>query len=214
MKNTRVKKIPEMENANVVLLDNFFPIDKSNNYFDVLRKNIKWEQQKMNMYGRVINFARLTSWYGDLGKSYQFSGIKLQPNPWNDIPLLKIIKRELEIETGEIFNSVLLNLYRDGNDSISWHSDQEKELGINPFIASVSFGCKRTFKLRRFDNKKIIHNIELNHGSLLLMSGQTQHFWQHSIPKEKIEEPTLFVNNDFDGIERINLTFRNIINTS
>ena len=161
------------------------------NYF---LNNISWEQQSMNMYGKVVPFPRLTTWYGDYDKPYSFSGITLHPHPWNE-PLLDI-RNKIEPLSGIRFNSVLLNRYRDGNDSISWHTDAEKELGINPIIASVNFGEERVFQLKHIDTGERI-DILLRHGSLLIMMGEFQHFWKHQIPKSKRAMK-----------ERINLTFR------
>ena len=118
-------------------------------------------------------------------------------HPHEFSPLLLEIKKRVEEVSQILFNIVLVNLYRDGKDSNGWHSDDEKELGINPVIASVSLGAKRVFQIRNKEDKKLRHNIELNNGSLLLMKGSTQHFWQHQIPKtQKKIAP------------RINLTFR------
>jgi alkylated DNA repair dioxygenase AlkB len=148
----------------------------------------------MNMYGKKIDFPRLTAWYGNNDKPYSFSGITLQPLPWTSEILT--IKSKIEPIAKTEFNSVLLNLYRDGNDSISWHTDAEKELGINPIIASVNFGATRKFQLRHIKTKEKLE-IELTHGSLLIMQGELQHFWQHQVPK----------TSKVVG-ERINLTFR------
>lgn len=134
---------------------------------------------------------------GDVGKSYTFSGIQLNPESWT--PTLLKIKARVEAIANVSFNSVLLNLYRDGNDGISWHSDAEPELGQNPIIASVSFGELRRFLFKHKYQKDLKEEIALTHGSFLLMSGTTQHFWQHQIPKTKKK-----VNS------RINLTFRTI----
>jgi alkylated DNA repair dioxygenase AlkB len=183
-----------IENGEYLYLPNFFAKSESDYFLKSLRENILWKQESMNMYGKNINFPRLTAWYGDNDKPYSFSGITLQPNPWNKD--ITEIKRKTETEAKVIFNSVLLNLYRDGNDSISWHTDAEKELGKNPVIASVNFGETRKFQLRHIKSSKKIE-IELEHGSLLIMQGELQHFWQHQIPKtSKVTR------------ERINLTFR------
>ena len=148
------------------------------------------------MYGKELPFPRLTAWYGDQDQTYTFSGITLQPHPWT--PELLEIKKKLESRAGTSFNSVLLNRYRDGKDSISWHQDNEKELGKNPIIASVNFGATRTFQLRHIHTGEKI-SIQLTHGSLVIMMGELQHFWKHQIPKTR--KPV--------G-ERINLTFRTI----
>jgi alkylated DNA repair dioxygenase AlkB len=146
------------------------------------------------MYGKQVLFPRLTSWYGDKDKPYSFSGITLNPHAWSEE--LLIIKSKIEPISETVFNSVLLNLYRDGNDSISWHTDAEKELGRNPIIASVNFGAERKFQIKHNETGEI-HDIILKHGSLLIMKGELQHFWKHQIPKQKnINKP------------RVNLTFR------
>lgn len=183
-----------IQNGEFFISKNFFSKSESDQFLQSLRKNIEWKQESMNMYGKQINFPRLTAWYGDNDKPYSFSGIKLAPLTWNED--LLSIKNKIEPISKNEFNSVLLNLYRDGNDSISWHTDAEKELGVNPVIASVNFGATRKFQLRHIKtNEKI--EIELTNGSLLVMQGELQHFWQHQVPKTS--KPV--------G-ERINLTFR------
>ncbi len=184
----------QIQNGEYLHINNFFDKSSSDNYLKVLLNSINWKQEIMNMYGKEMLFPRLTAWYGDNDKPYTFSGITLQPQLWTQ-ELLEI-KRKVETKADALFNSVLLNRYRNGNDSISWHTDAEKELGKNPIIASVNFGATREFQMRHIQTKEKI-SIELSHGSLLIMLGELQHFWQHQIPKTK--KP---VN------ERINLTFR------
>jgi alkylated DNA repair dioxygenase AlkB len=176
---------------------NFYAKSVADHYFKVLLSEITWKQEHMLMYGRTINFPRLTAWYGDNDKPYSFSGITLTPLPWTDA--LLAIREDLERLSDKQFNSVLLNRYRDGNDSISWHTDAEPELGKNPVIASVNFGAERVFQLRHMKTGERI-DIPLSHGSVLIMEDQLQHFWQHQVPKTK--KPLT---------ERINLTFRYII---
>jgi alkylated DNA repair dioxygenase AlkB len=183
-----------IENGEYTFIPNFFRKEESNHFFDELRKGIDWRQESMNMYGKKIDFPRLTAWYGDSDKPYSFSGIKLSPAPWTSE--LKEIKNKIEPIAKVAFNSVLLNLYRGGQDSISWHTDAEKELGKNPVISSVNFGATRLFQLRHIKTKEKIE-IELSHGSLLIMAGELQHYWQHQIPKTTAKVG-----------ERINLTFR------
>ena len=202
--NTTLKAVPKtqtgftvIENGEYLYIQNFFDKKDSDNFLKSLRENIIWKQESMNMYGKKIDFPRLTSWYGENDKPYTFSGITLQPLPWNS-EILEI-KNKIEPKANVVFNSVLLNLYRDGNDSISWHTDAERELGKNPVIASVNFGETRKFQLRHIKSKEKIE-IELTHGSLLIMQGELQHFWQHQVPKTKEKK-----------MERINLTFRVII---
>ncbi len=172
----------------------FFSVPESDFLLKGLRKNIVWKQESMNIYGKKIDFPRLTAWYGNNDKPYSFSGTTLHPLPWTNEILT--IKSKIEPIAKTEFNSVLLNLYRNGNDSISWHTDAEKELGVNPVIASVNFGATRKFQLRHIKTKEKLE-IELIHGSLLIMQGELQHFWQHQVPKTS--KPV--------G-ERVNLTFR------
>lgn len=186
-----------IKNGSYIYIPNFFSKIDADFFLNDFIKNIIWEQQSMNIYGKIVQFPRLTTWYGDTDKSYSFSGITLQPHDWNE-SLLKI-KKAIEPLSGVQFNSVLLNRYRDGNDSISWHTDAEKELGKNPIIASVNFGEERVFQLKHIDTGERI-DIILKHGSLLIMMGELQHFWKHQVPKSK--KPMK---------ERINLTFRVII---
>ena len=159
--------------------------------------NIKWKHDSIKMYGKTIPLPRLTAWYGDPLKSYTYSGINCQPNEWNKG--LLYIKERIEKVTQTKFNSVLLNWYRDGEDYLNWHADDEKELGKNPVIASVNFGETRDFVIRRNDepSKKIV--IPLKHGTLLIMRGEIQCYWQHSVPKRKKVKGS-----------RFNLTFRRI----
>lgn len=183
-----------IDNGEYIYQPKFFSKVHSDYLFQKLRNNINWKQESMNMYGKKIDFPRLTAWYGDNDKPYSFSGITLQPLPW-DAEILQI-REKVEPIAKVKFNSVLLNLYRSGNDSISWHTDAEKELGQNPVIASVNFGITREFQLKHIKTGQKI-SIELEHGSLLIMQGALQHCWQHQVPKR----PKL------TG-ERINLTFR------
>jgi alkylated DNA repair dioxygenase AlkB len=184
----------KVQNGEYIYAPSFFNVSKADYYFEKLKSEIDWKQEEMIMYGKRLKFPRLTAWYGDNDKPYSFSGITLNPKPWtND---LIDIKRKIETKCNVIFNSVLLNLYRNGKDSISWHTDAEKELGTNPVIASVNFGEARTFQLRHQITKQKIE-IELSHGSLLIMQGELQHYWQHQVPKTSKEIG-----------QRINLTFR------
>ncbi|MEG4423572.1 alpha-ketoglutarate-dependent dioxygenase AlkB [Microcoleus sp. D3_18_C1] len=179
----------------VIFYPNFFSIEESDRLFSDLYSSINWKQDIIHFYGKKIPLPRLTGWYGDEGKSYTYSGIEQHPDPWT--PTLKLIKSKAEEISKVTFNSVLLNLYRDGKDSVSWHSDDEPELGKNPIIASISFGATRRFSLKHKISKDYKIDINLLNGSLLLMKGETQHCWQHQIPK----------TSKFVG-PRINLTFR------
>ena len=141
---------------------------------------------------------RLVAWYGDTDAVYAYSGNSMQPQPWI-APLLEL-RRQVESLAGSSFNSVLLNLYRNERDAVGWHSDDEPELGRNPVIASVSFGAPREYQLRHRRRKELpVEKMLLVSGSVLIMSGPTQHQWKHRIKRET--RPC--------G-ERINLTFRRI----
>jgi alkylated DNA repair dioxygenase AlkB len=147
------------------------------------------------MFGKKVMQPRLTALYGDEGISYSYSGITMEPIPWSKT--LLEIKGKVEEVAEARFSHVLLNFYRDGQDSMGWHRDNEASLGPEPVIASVSFGVSRRFQFRNYVDKKEKLQIELGHGSLLLMKGACQDRWEHQIPKSK----------KVSG-ERINLTFR------
>lgn len=159
--------------------------------------NIRWKQDSINLYNKSIPLPRLTAWYGDPGAAYTYSGIKSEPNPWNEG--LLHIKRRIEEATGGNFNSVLLNWYRNGQDSLNWHADDEKELGVDPVIASANFGASRDFQLRRNNDPTQKITMPLKHGTLLVMRGALQRHWKHAVPKRKKVETS-----------RFNLTFRTI----
>lgn len=173
----------------------FFPPNAANSYYDGLLREIPWQQQPIKIFGNSVLQPRLTAWYGDPGRTYSYSGITLQPRPWTNI--LLAIKEIAERTAGVLFTGALLNLYRDGNDSMGWHRDNEKELGRNPTIGSVSFGAARRFQLRRYEDKSGLVSIDLTHGSYLLMQGETQHYWEHRVAKTAQATGT-----------RINITFR------
>ena len=167
--------------------------------FDAVRfANIRWKQDHIRVYGKVHSLPRLTAWYGDEDCRYAYSGIASRPNPWNKG--LNYLRQRVEACAGVSFNSVLLNWYRDGNDKLDWHADDEPELGVDPVIASVSFGETRDFLLRRNDDHAVKFAVPLGHGALLVMRGELQRFWQHSVPKRVRV-----------GGSRFNLTFRRIL---
>ena len=163
-----------------------------------LIKEVPWRQQIIQMYGKKVSTPRLTAWYGDANKSYRFSGTRFDPVPWTEE--LYNLKEKIQVKTGLSFNSVLLNFYRDGHDSVAWHRDNEKELGMNPQIASLSIGQARQFEFRHKDEHSRKYALSLKNGSLLLMKGDLQHQWEHRIPKSGLP-----------ARERINLTFRSIL---
>lgn len=149
------------------------------------------------MYGKVLPIPRLQAWYGDEGTDYSYSNMTLFPRPWS--PVLLNLKQQVEAFCQSSFNAVLANCYRDHYDSVSWHSDDEVELGKQPVIASLSFGCQREFHFKHKHSGETF-KLPLQSGSLLVMSGETQKNWQHAIPKTRIEK-----------LKRINLTFRKIL---
>ena len=164
-------------------------------WFNQLRDEIAWEQPLLHIHGRDVQVPRLLAWYGDAQARYRYSGLTHHPLPWTS--LLSEIRRQVEQAVGQRLNGVLLNYYRDGQDSMGWHSDDEVELGRNPLVASLNLGGARRFDLRRKGATRIEHSMTLEHGSLLVMAGATQHHWQHQVAKtRKAVAP------------RINLTFR------
>lgn len=191
-------------------------------YLSILSTELQWQQPMIRLFGRTIPSPRLAAWYGDAGAIYRYSGLTHQPLPWTDT--LLELRRRVESACGEflgqlgkpsraaevqgarhtpgfsggLFNSVLANLYRDGHDSMGWHSDDEPELGPEPVIASLSLGATRRFQLRHKSRRDLqTVTLELGDGDLLVMAGTTQCHWQHQIPKTR--KPV--------G-PRINLTFR------
>ncbi|GGK75703.1 alpha-ketoglutarate-dependent dioxygenase AlkB [Rufibacter glacialis] len=184
-----------LPDATVYLIPAFIPAEDQLALQEALTQKVAWRQEKIRMFGKQIDQPRLTAWYADAGKAYTYSGLIWEPLPW--LPELTILRTALQELTGASFNSVLLNLYRHGQDSMGWHADDERELGQNPIIASVSLGQERTFSFRHRQQKDLKHTLVLPSGSLLLMAGPTQHFWLHQLPKTtKAQQP------------RLNLTFR------
>ena len=164
--------------------------------FSDLLKDTPWESRTIKMFGKEYPQPRLVAWFGDPGRGYTYSGISMNINPWT--PQLELLKTICEQKAGRVFNSLLVNLYRNGEDKVSWHSDNEPELGRDPCIASLSLGAVRRFKFRHLDSKEIVE-CSLSPGSLVVMSGLSQTKWEHEVPKEvRIKE------------SRINLTFRSV----
>ena len=168
--------------------------------FERLRHDAAWREEHIVLFGQRRKVPRLVAWYGDPGASYAYSGVRHEPLPW--IPPLEEIREHVEGLSSFTFNSVLANLYRDGNDGMGWHADDEPELGRDPVIASVSLGATRRFRMRHRRRRDLTVDLDLEHGSLLMMAGATQHHWVHAVPKTR--RPV--------G-ERINLTFRRILPT-
>jgi len=186
-----------LQNGTLIYYPHFYKAIDADLYFDLIRAEAIWKQETIKIYGQDVLYPRLTSWYGDNDSNYKFSGTKFAPNQWTET-LLKI-RDDINKAEPSSFNSVLLNLYRNGNDSVSWHTDAEPELGINPVIASVNFGAARKFMLRRINDHTQKMELILQHGSLLVMKGELQHHWQHQVPK------SVRITH-----ERINLTYRYI----
>ena len=192
LKNVQHIVLPQ---ASLIYTPTLFDQKTSDHYFQRLLDEVDWRQEKITLYGKTHPVPRLSAWYGD--KNYAYSGVHASAKSWIE-PLLQI-KETVESHCMAKFNSVLVNLYRDGQDSVAWHSDDEPELGEDPEIASISFGEIRTFQLRLRDNHAEKYSLKLGHGSCFFMSGKTQSTWHHQIPKERA-----VVNS------RINLTFRMI----
>lgn len=167
-------------------------------YFDALRDHVPWRNDEAVIYGKRIVTAREVAWYGDSEFAYTYSGTTKTALPWNDE--LRRLKETVERACGAGFNSCLLNLYHHGGEGMAWHSDDEKSLGRNTTIASVSLGAERKFSFRHKHDHRETISIRLEHGSLLVMKDETQTHWQHTVPKSAVvKEP------------RINLTFRTIV---
>lgn len=187
-----------LPDAEIVYYPQFLRAEQSNFLFNSFYKQIAWQQDEIKMFGKVLPVPRLQAFYADDGLTYSYSGIHLKTNSW--IEELVQLKDQIAAKTNYTFNSVLLNLYRTGKDSNGWHADDEKELGVNPVIASVSLGASRNFHFKNKNDKTQKHKMELVNGSLLIMAGATQHHWLHQISKTAKQVGP-----------RINLTFRSIV---
>ncbi len=185
----------QLPDSHITYFPNFLDYEEAMAHFKMLKSSVSWCQDEIRVYGKLYPQPRLTALYGKNNRPYSYSGIVMQPLPFNKT--LSDIEKKIAAIAPVKFTSCLLNFYRDGKDSNGWHSDDEKELGENPVIASVSLGQSRYFHLRHRKLRDLKYKLLLEHGSLLLMSGQTQHYWHHQIPK----------TNKRIG-ERINLTFR------
>lgn len=188
----------DMPSAEVSYHPNFINTAKANQYFKTFLKKTPWQEDDITIFGKTYKQPRLTALYGNNSKPYSYSNVTMHPYPFT--PELLKIKSKIKRVINKEFTTCLLNLYRDGNDSNGWHADNEKELGINPIIASVSFGADRVFHFKHKSNKNLKQKLILQHGSLLIMKGETQHYWLHQVPKTKKKIG-----------QRINLTFRIIV---
>lgn len=198
-------ELPEIytpPDAKLLLWPQIIPESLGWQLFTELYTTMLWQQDRITIYGKTLPIPRLQVWMGDPDARYQYSGLALTPQPWSQT--VNSIKQQIEKICGYRFNSVLINLYRSGRDSNGWHSDDEPELGENPAIASFSLGATRRFRLRHKYRKDIQpYTFDLVSGSLLLMAGTTQKFWQHCLTKTARPVGP-----------RINLTFRQVITCS
>lgn len=189
------KQMQTIVENEIYLKPDFLTEAEADSCFTRLLKTTAWQEETLFIYGRFIKVPRLMSWHGDAQAVYCYSGKTHNPLPWTS-ELLELKQLAEDFAQSE-FNSVLLNLYRNGADSMSWHSDDEKELGDKPLIASLTLGAVRDFQLRHRRDKNHRLNLQLPHGSLLLMKNTCQQSWQHQLPKrQKVTRA------------RINLTFR------
>ena len=178
------------------MMEGFLAAEEAWTLFGELQQNVSWRHDDIRIWGKTHKLPRLQQWFGDPGNTYTWSGIKMGPTPW--LPALERLRNKVEAACGAQFNTVLANLYRDGQDTVGWHADNEADLGPDPVIASVSLGAERDFILRHssleeHQNEKVL----LPHGSLLLMTDGSQANWKHALPRRKrVVSP------------RINLTFR------
>lgn len=184
----------DLPDADLLFDPDFLPPREAGLLFDQLEQAVHWRQDRIRLFGKEHLIPRLQAFQSDPGVHYTYSGLPMQGDDW--IPAVLPLKQRLEALCAHPFNAVLLNLYRNGQDAMGWHADNEPELGHNPTIASVSLGATRRFRLRHNERRQT-HALELTSGSLLLMQGSTQHHWQHCLPRtRRCQSP------------RINLTFR------
>ena len=184
--------------GSAVLHEQFLDGDVARRAFDELHSDNAWETHDIVVFGKRHREPRLSTWHADDGREYEYSGLLRTPLPMT--PLLCELRERCESVTGATFNSVLVNLYRDGNDGVGWHADNEAVNGREPTIASISLGATRRFDLRHRESKETV-KVDLHAGSLLVMSGLSQHCWVHQVAKTKhVVGP------------RINLTFRRVLN--
>ena len=184
-----------LQDAEVLYYPNFLDSAFANDSYQTLHKEIPWQQDTITVFGKKHLQPRLTALYGNNEIPYSYSNITMRPLPFTFA--LSEIKKRIERLTNIEFTTCLCNLYRNGKDSNGWHADDEASLGTNPVIASISLGATRLFKFRRISDHKTQYKLALTSGSLLVMKGATQHYWQHQLPKTAKQVGS-----------RINLTFR------
>lgn len=189
--------LPDIPDAQLWFEPQWLAATEADALFEALREQIAWETHRIRIFGKAHDSPRLSCWIGDPGASYVYSRVRFEPRPWP--PALAALRPRIDAASGVAMNSVLANLYRSGQDAMGWHSDDEPELGARPVIASLSLGATRRFRFRHRRDHAKTFAIELPHGSLLLMSGDTQANWQHALPRTA--RPVA---------ARLNLTFRRI----
>ena len=188
----------DLPDCKLTYIPDFLDLNRAKELFHSLLKQVPWQEDTITVFGKTYNQPRLTALYGETGKAYTYSGITMYPHPFT--PELEALRQLVAEKSGATYSSVLLNLYRNGQDSNGWHADNEPELGNHPTIASVSLGEARYFHLKHRQHKELRVKVLLEPGSLLVMAGATQQHWLHQIPKTaRPVEP------------RINLTFRKIL---
>lgn len=195
---TKEKIILPLPDAVFEFYPNFFNQEEADILFNKLVNETPWQQDDITIFGKKIAQPRLTCLFGNEGKPYSYSGLTMQPHTWN--PTMIYIKEKVDKISEQNFTTVLANLYRNEKDSNGWHADNEKELGRNPIIASVSFGEERKFQLKHISDNTIKLSLNLNHGSLLVMKEGSQIHYKHQIPKATQPKNA-----------RINVTFRTIL---
>lgn len=169
---------------------------QANQFFEQLFAQVDWQRDQALINGEIIETNRKIAWYADKPYRYTYSSVTKIAKPW--LPVLLALKQMAEQESGEQYNACLINFYHDGNDGMAWHSDAEKDLKVNGAIASISLGAQRKFMFKHKQTQETV-SLYLQHGSLLVMKGQTQSHWLHRLPPSKsVTSP------------RINLTFRMI----
>ncbi|GAA4853952.1 alpha-ketoglutarate-dependent dioxygenase AlkB [Luteimonas vadosa] len=205
----------ELPDAEIALDRAWLPEPEADALFQALLDTVPWQVHRIRLFGREVDSPRLSCWIGDPDASYRYSGRRYEPHPWP--PALEPVRERLSVACGAGFNGVLANLYRDGRDAMGWHRDDERDLGPQPVIASLSLGAARRFLLKKTSGVRTPHRpragsekksgrppdaaLELGHGSLLVMRGATQCNYRHALPRTR--KPV--------G-PRINLTFRQVLN--
>lgn len=197
LRRTESRRIELTDGGVLILHERWLAPEAAAAAFTRLRDETPWRAEEIRIAGRSIPMPRLTAWYGDASATYVYSGLRNEPLPWTS--LLADLRAAVAEAAGAALNSVLLNHYRDGRDSMGWHADDEPELGRDPVIASLSLGAPRRFVLRHAKKKNCGMTLLLGDGALLVMAGTTQHFYRHAVPKEE------------SAGARINLTFRRVV---